>query len=123
MKKTLFNFSMSFFICFILGVLIALLLAILKTNNALSAQAADICISSLSVVVFFLFGFIFSFRQKKRGLLNGLLLIAFYVAIYFILKSFGNASSPVYLTVSRGAAILIGSLFGVNLSPKSDQTY
>ena len=30
-------------------------------------------------------------------------------------------TTPIYLTICRPVAIMFGSLFGVNLSPKNDQ--
>lgn len=121
MKKSLLNFSMSFLSCIILGIIISLILAILKTNNALTPNAANICLTSLTILLFFLFGFIFSYRQKKRGIINSLFLIALYLVVYFILKSLNVYESPKYMIYARSGAILIGSLFGVNLATKNDQ--
>ena len=64
----------------------------------------------------------FSFMQKKKGLLNGLILIVLYLIIYFICKSFIETNTPIYLTISRNLAILLGSVFGVNISSKNAQT-
>ena len=118
MKKSIFNFSMSLIITILLGIIISLILAILKKNNIINS---NICIISLSIIVFFILGFIFSFKQKKRGLLNGLVLIALYFIIYFIVNSLMENTTPIYLTICRPVAIMFGSLFGVNLSPKNDQ--
>ena len=82
MKKSIFNFSMSLIITILLGIIISLILAILKKNNIINSNICEICIISLSIIVFFILGFIFSFKQKKRGLLNGLVLIALYFIIY-----------------------------------------
>lgn len=122
MKKTLFNFSISLIITILLGIIISLILAILKNNNSLSSNAADICITSLSIVIFFILGFIFSLKQRKRGLLNGLILTILYLIVYFIINSFMEKTTPIYLTISRIVAIMLGSLFGVNLVSKNDQT-
>ena len=122
MKKTLFNFSISLIITILLGIIISLILDILKNNNSLSNNAADICITSLSIVIFFILGFIFSLKQRKRGLLNGLILIVLYLVVYFIINSFAEKTTPVYLTISRIVAIMLGSLFGVNLVSRNDQT-
>lgn len=122
MKKILFNFSMSAFICILLGIIVSLILALLKTNHAISGNAIGICVTTLSILLFFLFGFIFSLKQKKRGLINGLALILFYLALYFIFASLDLTDTPVYLTVSRNAAILLGSLFGVNIASRNGQT-
>ncbi len=121
MKKTLFNFSMSLIITILLGIIISLILTILKKNNIINSNVCEICIISLSIIIFFIFGFIFSFKQKKLGLLNGLILIALYFIIFFIVNNLLEKSTPIYLTLSRPAAIMFGSLFGVNLSPKNDQ--
>lgn len=121
MKKSIFNFSMSLIITILLGIIISLILAILKKNNIINSNICEICIISLSIIVFFILGFIFSFKQKKRGLLNGLVLIALYFIIYFIVNSLMENTTPIYLTICRPVAIMFGSLFGVNLSSKNDQ--
>ena len=121
MKKSIFNFSMSLIITILLGIIISLILAILKKNNIINSNICEICIISLSIIVFFILGFIFSFKQKKRGLLNGLVLIALYFIIYFIVNSLMENTTPIHLTICRPVAIMFGSLFGVNLSPKNDQ--
>ena len=122
MKQTLSNFSISFFISIFLGIACSLILAILKSNNAISANVSNICINVLSILLFFVFGFIFSIKQRKRGLLNGLILISLYLIVDFIFIQFSESKTPLYLTISRIASIMIGSLFGVNLVSKDDQT-
>lgn len=122
MKKSLFNFSISLISTLLLGIIISLILAILKNNNWISGNAINICTTSLSIIAFFIFGFIFSFKQKKGGLLNSLLLTIIYLIVYFITKSLNDVSTPVYLVISRIVAIILGSIFGVNLSSKSGQT-
>ena len=122
MKKTFFNFSISLFSTIILGIVCSLVLAILKNNNSISNNVATFCINFLSIIIFFVLGFMFSFMQKKKGLLNGLILIVLYLIIYFICKSFIETNTPIYLTISRNLAILLGSVFGVNISSKNAQT-
>ena len=122
MKQTLSNFSISLFISILLGIISSLVLAILKSNNAIDANMSNICINVLSIVVFFVFGFIFSIKQRKKGLLNGLILTCMYLLFYFIIIKFSETTTPTYLTISRIVAIMLGSLFGVNLVNKDDQT-
>ena len=122
MKQTLSNFSISLFISILLGIISSLVLAILKSNNAIDANMSNICINVLSIVVFFVFGFIFSIKQRKKGLLNGLILTCMYLLVYFIIIQFSETTTPTYLTISRIVAIMLGSLFGVNLVNKDDQT-
>lgn len=122
MKKTLSNFSISLIISILFGIIISLILAILKTNNTINSNVAGICISVLSISTFFIFGFIFSLKQRKRGLLNGIILITIYLLIYFIVNTFNQSTTPIYVTISRNAALMLGSLFGVNIVSKDDQT-
>lgn len=122
MKKYLLNFSMSFFCSLIVGIIVCLVLAILKSNNSLDDNASNICLTVLTILLFFIFGFIFSFAQKKRGIINGLFLSAIYLIIYFILNALNIYQSPLYITISRIASIMLGSLFGVNLASKGDRT-
>lgn len=121
MKQTLSNFSISLIISILFGIITSLILAILKTNNSITNNVAQISISVVSIAIFFLFGFIFSVKQRKRGLLNGLILITIYLLIYFITNSFYPSTTPLYITISRNGAIMLGSLFGVNIASKDDQ--
>lgn len=121
MKKTILNFSISFFSCLIFSIIFSLVLAILKNNNTITIGTANTMLTILSVLIFFIFGFLFSFKQKKRGIINALFLIALYLIVYFILKGLDKVTTPIYMIAARSGAILLGSLFGVNIAPKGAQ--
>ena len=122
MKKSLINFSMSFLISFILGVLISALLSLITTFTSMNSTVLTIISSISTSIVFFIFGFIFSIKQRKKGLLNVLICCLFYLIIYFIFKWDNLSSSPFYIILIRLTSIILGSIFGVNVISKNDQT-
>lgn len=122
MKKTFLNLSISIISCILFSIIIAFILTLLKINNVLNSNSVDIIINVITVIMFFLMGLLFSLLQKKRGLLNALLIIAVYLFIFFITQTLFPKNIN-YLTLSfRILAIIFGSIFGVNLISKNDQT-
>lgn len=122
MKKTFLNLSISIISCILFSIIIAFILTLLKINNVLNSNSVDVIINVITVIMFFLMGLLFSLLQKKRGLLNALLIIAVYLFIFFITQTLFPKNIN-YLTLSfRILAIIFGSIFGVNLISKNDQT-
>ena len=122
MKKTFLNLSISIISCILFSIIIAFILTLLRINNVLNSNSVDVIINVITVIMFFLMGLLFSLLQKKRGLLNALLIIAVYLFIFFITQTLFPKNIN-YLTLSfRILAIIFGSIFGVNLISKNDQT-
>ena len=122
MKKPFLNLSISIISCILFSIIIAFILTLLKINNVLNSNSVDVIINVITVIMFFLMGLLFSLLQKKRGLLNALLIIAVYLFIFFITQTLFPKNIN-YLTLSfRILAIIFGSIFGVNLISKNDQT-
>ena len=115
MKKILINFSFSLIISLLFGLIICFILALLKQNNIVNNNFVNIVINIFSILLFFLFGFLFSIKQKRLGLLNGLALVLINVFLYFILSVVNISTSPIFMVVFRSLAILLGSIFGVNI--------
>ena len=59
--------------------------------------------------------------QKKRGLLNALLITLVYLFIFFITQTLFPKDINYLTLIFRILAIIFGSIFGVNLISKNDQ--
>lgn len=118
MKNKLINFSITTLIVSILGMLLTLITSLLCTFNVINITVNDYILIGISLIMFFLFGFIYGIKEKRKGLLNGLLLIIIYLGFMFTFKALNPSFtySSWYITLSRCSLILLGSLFGVNIS-------
>ena len=121
MKNSLINFSVSLLVSFIIGLLFSLIITILKMTLNLDPFVITIIYNILSYIPFFVFGFLFSYKMKKRGIINGLLCSLFYLLIILIFNLFKAETSPIYIIAIRTFLIIISSIIGVNLSVKNDQ--
>ena len=118
MKNKLINFSISTIIVFISGLIVTLIISLLSNFNIINIKTNDILMICLSLILFFVFGFIYGFKEKKRGLINGLLLSILYKAFLFILKKLNPTFeySSIYITIARVSLIVLGSVVGVNIN-------
>ena len=121
MKKTLLNLSISIISSILCSIIIAFILSLLKVNNVLNSQSVDVIINVLTVIMFFVMGLLFSILQKKRGLLNALLITLVYLFIFFITQTLFPKDINYLTLIFRIVAIIFGSIFGVNLISKNDQ--
>ena len=121
MKKTLLNLSISIISSLLCSIIIAFILSLLKVNNVLNSQSVDVIINVLTVIMFFVMGLLFSILQKKRGLLNALLITLVYLFIFFITQTLFPKDINYLTLIFRILAIIFGSIFGVNLISKNDQ--
>ena len=118
MKNKLINFSITTLIIFILGLISSLIISLLFSFSLINSKTNDIIMICISMVLFFLFGLIFGFKEKKRGLLNGLLLTILYILFLFTFKLLNPSFtySSIYITLSRCSLIILGSVVGVNIN-------
>lgn len=117
MKNKLIHISLTCLILLILGALFSFIISLLTSFKIINVKTNDIILIILSLFLFFLLGFIFGIIEKKKGLLNGLLLCFLYIAITFSIKLFDKNYTPssLYIIFSRSLLIIIGSVLGVNL--------
>jgi len=122
MKKTILHLSISIISSLLLAIIISFILAILKVNNIVNSSSVEIILNILTVVIFFLMGFIFSLMQKKRGLLNALFIVLIYLFLFFITQTLSPKNINYLTMIFRIIAVIFGSIFGVNLISRNDQT-
>lgn len=120
MKRKLTNISLSFLSIIILGVVVSLIISLLSALQLISIKLNDNLLIGLSLGLFFLLGLLFGLLEKKKGLLNGLLISFIYlIVIYsFSLVSKDYHISSIYIVISRCLLIIIGSIIGVNIKKK-----
>ena len=116
MKNKLINFSITTIVISILGVILTLIISLLSSLNIINNQINDIIMISLSLVLFFLYGFIFGLKEKKRGLINGLLIVVIYLIFNYTFKLIYPqiSHSSWYIVLARCSLIVLGTLIGVN---------
>ena len=122
MKQKLTNISLTFLSIIILGVVFSLIVSLLSTLKIISIQVNDNLLLGLSLGLFFLLGLIFGLIEKKKGLLNGLLLTIIYLISIFTLKVISDSYqySSIYIILTRSLLIIIGCIIGVNISSKKN---
>lgn len=122
MKQKIINLSLTFVSMFILGVVLALSISTLTYFQIISVSLNDNLILIFSLLLFFLVGFIFGIKEKKKGLLNGLLLTIIYLISIFTLKVISDSYqySSIYIILTRSLLIIIGCIIGVNISSKKN---
>ena len=104
----------------ILGVILTLTISLLSSFHVISINVNDNLLLALSLALFFLLGLIFGLVEKKKGLLNGLLLTLIYLVIVYSYKLIDKdfQFSSVYIIVSRCLLIVVGCIIGVNLGAR-----
>lgn len=113
MKKTLLNFSISLLIILIPTILITILITYMTTNGSLSYSYGKIIMNIASIILLFLFAFIFLKKQKSHGLFHGLILVILFLAISLLLI---KSETNYLLIISKCLSLLFGAIVGVNYS-------
>ena len=114
MKRKFANISLSFISVIILGVILSLTISLLSSLQVISITLNDNLLLALSLVLFFIMGLIFGLVEKKKGLLNGLLLTCIYLIIIYSIKLINKnyEFSSIYIVLTRSLLIIIGCIIG-----------
>ena len=111
MKNKIINLSITTIIIFILGIILTLITSLLTNFNIINSKTNDL-------ILIFVYGFIFGLKEKKRGLLNGLLLSLLYLIISYTFKLINPSLnySSIYILIGRISLLILGNVIGVNIS-------
>ena len=122
MKRKFANISLSFISVIILGVILSLTISLLSSLQVISITVNDNLLLALSLVLFFVMGLIFGLVEKKKGLLNGLLLTCIYLIIIDSIKLINKSYefSSIYIVLTRSLLIIIGCIIGVNIKRRKE---
>lgn len=122
MKRKFANISLSFISVIILGVILSLTISLLSSLQVISITVNDNLLLALSLVLFFVMGLIFGLVEKKKGLLNGLLLTCIYLIIIYSIKLINKSYefSSIYIVLTRSLLIIIGCIIGVNIKRRKE---
>lgn len=122
MKRKFANISLSFISVIILGVILSLTISLLSSLQVISITVNDNLLLALSLVLFFIMGLIFGLVEKKKGLLNGLLLTCIYLIIIYSIKLINKnyEFSSIYIVLTRSLLIIIGCIIGVNIKRRKE---
>lgn len=124
MKQKLTNISLTFLTIIILGVVFSLIVSLLSTLKIISIQLNDNLLLGLSLGLFFMLGLIFGLIEKKKGLLNGLLLTMIYLILIYTLNLINKdyKISSIYIILSRSLLIIVGCILGVNIKSRKQNS-
>ena len=122
MKRKFANISLTFISVIILGVILSLTISLLSSLQVISITVNDNLLLALSLVLFFVMGLIFGLVEKKKGLLNGLLLTCIYLIIIYSIKLINKSYefSSIYIVLTRSLLIIIGCIIGVNIKRRKE---
>ena len=122
MKRKFANISLSFISVIILGVILSLTISLLSSLQVISITVNDNLLLALSLVLFFVMGLIFGLVEKKKGLLNGLLLTCIYLIVIYSIKLINKnyEISSIYIVLTRSLLIIIGCIIGVNIKRRKE---
>ena len=122
MKRKFANISLSFISVIILGVILSLTISLLSSLQVISITVNDNLLLALSLVLFFIMGLIFGLVEKKKGLLNGLLLTCIYLIVIYSIKLINKnyEFSSIYIVLTRSLLIIIGCIIGVNIKRRKE---
>lgn len=117
MKQKFINISLTFISIIILGVILAITISTLNSFNIISLTVNDNLLLALSLVLFLLLGFVYGLVEKKRGMLNGILLSIIYLIVVYGIKLINKdyQISSVYIVLTRCLLIIVGCIIGVNI--------
>ena len=118
MKNKIINLSITTIIIFILGIILTLITSLLTNFNIINSKTNDLILIFISLILFFVYGFIFGLKEKKRGILNGLLLSLLYLIISYTFKLINPSLnySSIYILIGRISLLILGNVIGVNIS-------
>ena len=119
MRKTLFNYSITFLIIVISTLLFSLIITSLYFNNIIGIKLYQILTNVISGIIFLLSGLFLGMKETNKGLLKGLIFSSLYLSIallinFAIIKDTLTMQSVLNLVI-RFILFPIGSIIGVNL--------
>ena len=122
MKRKFTNLSLTFISVIILGVIFSLTISLLSSLQVISITLNDNLLLALSLVLFFIMGLIYGLIEKKKGLLNGLLLTCIYLIVIYSIKLINKnyEFSSIYIVLTRSLLIIIGCIIGVNIKRRKE---
>ncbi|MGN1295048.1 MAG: TIGR04086 family membrane protein [Bacilli bacterium] len=119
MKQKLVYFSITIIINLFTFIIFTLLFSLLYNLKVIPSSAYQIIKNIIIYVSFFLYGFLYSYQERKKGLFNGLLTSFIFLCLYF---SFCEVCKEIifsfYLVIRYSIIITIGSMLGAIVGDK-----
>lgn len=117
MKTKLINYSICLFTTFIIGLIATLIVSLLTSLQVINNETSKNIMVGISFFLSMLLGFLIGYKEKRRGLLNGLLLSIIYLSIFFVMKTINanNMSTNAFIIIGRISLLIFGCILGVNL--------
>ena len=114
MKKFIKKYSFIYGLLFFVLVLFSIVVVLIKYNSNLSYKTLRLISLIGSAIIFLLISFLNGKLNKKRGLINGVIMTSIYLLIVLIFKIF-NFEITLSSIIIKSILIIIGNVLGVNL--------
>lgn len=109
-RNLIFSFSFLLISLFIAGIIIVLL----HYNTEISLKTIRIVSLIISSILFLFSAVINGKLNKKRGIINGIIMSSIYLLVIFILKLF-NIEIILTSIIIKSILLIVGNILGVNL--------
>lgn len=114
MKLYLKNFLKSFLLLLISLIIFSLIIVLIRFNSQIEYKTIRIISLIGSSILFLLASILNGKLNKKRGLINGIIMTSIYLFIVLIFSLF-NQTILVSSIIIKSILIIIGNIVGVNL--------
>ena len=114
MKQHVKNYIKTFSILLFFLIIFSLLIVLIRFNSNLEIKTISIISLIGSSLLFLITSIINGKLNKKRGLINGIIMTSIYIFIVFIFSLF-NQTILISSIIIKSILILIGNVLGVNL--------
>lgn len=114
MKKYLKNYMISFLFLTICLVILGIVLVVVRFNSDTTLKTINTIGLIISSILFLLSAVLNGKLNKKRGIINGIIMTSIYLTIILILKIF-NIDLTISSIIIKSLLLFIGNIIGVNI--------
>ena len=114
MKKFIKRYVFIFSILIALLLVFSLILVLIKYNSSLSFKTMKLISLIGSSILFLLVSLLYGKLNKKRGLINGIIMTSIYLFFVLVISLF-NIEITISSIIIKSILIIIGNVLGVNI--------
>ena len=114
MKTMIKNYLKTFILLFILLLVTSFVLTLIRFNSNISLKTLKTLSLITSSIIFLISSIINGKLNKKRGLINGVIMTSLYLITILIFKMF-NQDITLSSIIIKSIVIIIGNIIGVNI--------
>lgn len=116
MKKTLKLYRLGLIFISISIIVLSITFATLQFFDVFKGDIANITHTVLTFLSFLIFGFLIGKKVENKGIIHGLILSVFYIAVFGLSSLiFGFDIAPHFVSIAlKSICIIVGCILGVN---------